>query len=129
MIRVGALPALPSASKLPHVASSTTAWERRAVRVISRMDCWAKTGAMEPPTAWSARTCPGVARPRRSPKPADVPGGSGRGSSHGRWRRTPRVWQVGGPEEWRAAVLAALAVEIRQQARPRGGRNDQQPGA
>src|SRR5712675_687366 len=41
----------------------------RSVRVISRMDCWAKIGAKSDLLA--AATWPGVARPRRSPNPND----------------------------------------------------------
>src|SRR5690349_11319402 len=41
----------------------------RAVRAISRIDCWAKIGAKFDFRA--AATWPGVARPRRSPNPND----------------------------------------------------------
>ena len=62
----------------------------RPVRVISRIDCCGKIGAIavKPPTARTARTWPGVARPRRSPRPADVRVPRGRGRSHSRWRRS-----------------------------------------
>src|SRR3954454_7254526 len=53
----------------------------RLVRDISRIDCCAKIGRIAPrPARRRASTCPGVARPRRSPKPklaarASVEGG------------------------------------------------------
>src|SRR5215207_819064 len=48
------------------------------------MTCWAVIGARFPPAARTARTCPGVASPSRSPSPADVPTPSVRGSSQGK---------------------------------------------
>src|SRR5688572_32991499 len=41
----------------------------RPVRFISRIDCCGKIGAIPLPAAFIAATCPGVARPMRSPKP------------------------------------------------------------
>src|ERR1700722_18471212 len=53
----------------PLSASSITCCGVRLVRVISRIDCWAKIGSMPEPVRFSAAACPGVARPRRSPNP------------------------------------------------------------
>ena len=41
----------------------------RDVRVISRIDCWGKMGAIPAPASFIAATCPGVAKPIRSPNP------------------------------------------------------------
>src|SRR5690606_22308640 len=85
------------AAKAPQVASSTTSWGARRVRVISRIDCCANTGATMPaaPVRSRASAWPGVARPSRSPKPALVarPSGTGRrfGSSARRAAALPGV--------------------------------------
>ena len=52
------------------------------------MDCCAKTGLIGAPTAFSARTWPGVASPSRSPKPAEVCSPLRDGVSHGRADRS-----------------------------------------
>ena len=49
-----------------------------ASRAFSRIDCCARMGAIE--ERRMARMCPGVARPRRSPHPADFFKPSGRGT-------------------------------------------------
>ena len=84
------VPSVQPSANIPHVASSITSIGVRPVRVISRIDCCGKIGAMaaKPPTARTARTWPGVARPRRSPRPAEVRVPSGRGRSHSRCRRS-----------------------------------------
>src|SRR4051794_34874694 len=56
-------------SRAPRSASSITCDGVRWVRVISRMDCCAKIGLIPPPARLRDSTCPGVARPVRSPKP------------------------------------------------------------
>src|SRR5258708_4544704 len=62
------MPVQPAVSAA-EVASSITWRGVRLVRVISRIDCWAKIGAMPAPAWRMATTSPAVARPRRSPKP------------------------------------------------------------
>ena len=84
------VPSRQPSANMPQVASSITSIGVRPVRVISRIDCCGKIGAIaaKPPTARTARTWPGVARPRRSPRPAEVRVPSGRGRSHSRCRRS-----------------------------------------
>jgi len=75
------------------------------------MDCWAKTGLIAAPTAFSARTCPGVANPSRSPKPAEVCNPKGAGVSQGSriaiWAPNSPVWIVSA-----LAILAAGGVVV-----------------
>ncbi len=88
------VPSVQPSANMPHVASSMTSVGVRPVRVISRIDCCGKIGAIaeKPPTARTARTWPGVARPRRSPRPAEVFVPSGRGRSQSSWRRSPAAF-------------------------------------
>ena len=53
----------------PPRASSITWPGVRPVRAISRIDCCGKIGSIPAPARRIASTCPGVARPIRSPKP------------------------------------------------------------
>lgn len=71
------------------------------MRSISRMDCWAKIGAIPPPAALTARTCPGVASPSRSPRPTEA--------------RRPRVFgRSQGSASRSAAALCASAGPSRK---------------
>jgi len=63
------------------MASSITCCGVRPMRSFSRTDCWAKIGAIAVP--WTERTWPGVAAPRRSPKPKEVFTPRGTGVSQG----------------------------------------------
>ncbi len=60
-------PSRKPSSNTPQSASSMTCSAVRCVRVISRMDCCARTGLT--PLPRTARMWPGVARPSRSPMP------------------------------------------------------------
>ncbi len=82
------VPSRQPSANMPQVASSITSIGVRCVRAISRIDCCGKIGAIAPPTARTARTWPGVARPRRSPRPAEVLVPSGRGRSHSKRERS-----------------------------------------
>ena len=91
------------------MASSITCCGVRPVRAISRMDCWAKIGAMSPPTVRTACTWPGVASPSRSPIPAEVRRPSGCGCSQARCaRRAAALRGLVGPS---SSVLPASALD------------------
>ena len=103
----------PSAST-PHVASSMTSPGPRPRRSISRIDCWAKIGARPESAARSARTCPGVASPRRSPRPTEpCKAERPRAQRHDQASQRGGVGRAQRPDEQRPAVeLRALALEL-----------------
>ena len=117
-------PARQPSWKMPQVASSITSSGLRPVRVISRIDCWAKIIPMPPPTARAARMWPGVASPIRSPQPAEVRSPNRPGRSHGSAARNAAAfawvsgqtsndclpWALASPEKVPSAMLPAGAM-------------------
>ena len=79
------------------------------------MDCWAKTGRIGAPTARSARTCPGVASPSRSPKPTEVCRPAREGVSQGRAARSAAAFSavVGATSRVPSAVVSRVPENAR----------------